>query len=124
MNAPQTALTLAQYHQVQTADLNPHHTLYAGRIFQWGLDAAYTLAQQQTTQQMVAVGVKDFKYLRPVKLQENVCVTAQIIKFGTTSVTVNIHLTANNNAIASGTITFVNTDQHGAKTPHHLKMTC
>jgi acyl-CoA hydrolase len=122
MNTPLTTLTLAQHHQVQTADLNPHHTLYAGRIFQWGLDAAYTLAQQQTTQQMVAVGVQDFQYHRPVKLDEEVEVTAQIIKLGTTSVTVKTTLMVKQTVVAAGVITFVNTDHQGAKSPHHLKM--
>jgi len=118
-----TPLTLVQNHQVQTSDLNPHHTLYAGKTFLWALEAAYTLAQSQTKDQMVAVGINEFKYLQAVKLGQKVEAHAQVIKFGKTSVTIEVTLLLPDNVKAAmGLITFVNTDPNGQKIEHHRSL--
>ena len=105
------------------ADTNPNGDIFGGWVISQ-MDVAGGITAAWRAQGRVAtVGVEAMSFLKPVKVGDVVCVYTDIVREGTTSMTIKIelwvlrHSTLKNEKVTEGLFTFVAIDDNGNKRP-------
>jgi len=106
------------------ADTNPAGDIFGGWLM-GQMDIAAGIAATQFAQGRIAtVAVDGFTFHKPVKVGDVVCCYTDILKVGTTSLTIRVEAWAlryrqpgRRNKVTEGTFTFVALDQDGNKRP-------
>src|SRR5512133_1997981 len=100
--------TVITHHLVKSEDLNHHGTLYAGRSAEWFVEAGFIAAARiKQPQNIVCLKIHGMTFSRPVKCGEIVTFNSKVIYAGTTSLVAFVDVTANNEQVVRGFITFI-----------------
>ncbi len=105
-------------------DLNPHGTLFGGRVLEWIDEEAFIFASCQLgSTSLVTKLMTTVDFVSSAHLGDIVEIGCEVLRFGTTSVAVNCQV----RSMATGTlitdvgeIVFVNVGQDGRPTPHGI----
>ena len=123
---PQGSLLLRT--MAMPADTNANGDIFGGWIMsQMDLGGAI-LAKEVAKGRTVTVAVDGMKFLRPVKIGDVVCCYGQVVRIGTTSITLSLEvwvkpvLSETENAdtrfkVTEANFTFVAVNEHGKKRP-------
>ncbi len=116
---------IAKY-QIRPEHLNHHHTLYAGQIADWLIEAAYVEAVTlwKRTDHIVMAGANHIQMLRPMRLGDVMVLKAGVARLGRTSIVLNVEGTEllSGERCAYGEFVFVTIDDEGHKAPHGLTL--
>jgi len=116
--------TYTTHHLVKSEDLNHHGTLYAGRNAEWFVESGFiATAGLIAPERIVCRNIHGIPFTRPVNLGEIVCFTSKVVLTGTSSLIAHVSMSASDEEISSGFITFVNVDHQGSSQPHGIEMT-
>jgi acyl-CoA thioesterase YciA len=110
------------------ADTNPAGDIFGGWIMSQMDIAGGILAREFTCMRVVTVGVDSITFIKPVHVGDAVCCYGEILKVGTTSVTINLevwvrqalsdpHRKASNEKVTRAAFTYVAVDDLGRKQP-------
>lgn len=112
-------------HYVQMEHMNHHGSLYAGVLTDWMTESAFLGISKAIGRKdnIVMCAVQDFKFINPVKLGTIIEFMYEIIKTGSSSITVMVEAldmfdTSLKYAVCQ--VTFVNTGEDGKSLPHGL----
>lgn len=109
---------------VKGEDLNHHGTLYAGRTSEWFVEAGFVAAANLTRpENIVCLQIHNMMFSRPVHKGDVVCLESCIVYTGKTSLVANIRMSARDEEVLNGFISFVHVDQDGKPLAHGLKVT-
>lgn len=105
------------------ADTNFNGDIFGGwLVSQMDLGAA-TLAQQRSRSRIATVSIQNLTFIRPVQVGNVVCVYADLIKVGNTSMTIQLETWIHSDhflkheKVAEGTFVFVALDEQGKPQP-------
>ena len=106
------------------ADANPHGDIFGGWIMAQVDLAGGTVASRRARGRTVTVAVNSFVFKQPVFIGDLLTFYADIVRVGTTSVTVNIEVYAQRNPedievvkVTEATLTYVATDMNRRPRP-------
>lgn len=110
---------------VTPRDLNPHGTLFGGRVLQWIDEEAFIYASCQIdTTSLVTKLMSAVDFVSSARLGDIVEIGCEVLGIGTTSITVTCQVRNKE----TGTpiteverIVFVNVDENGRPAPHGVK---
>lgn len=74
------------------ADTNPHGDIFGGWIMSQMDIAGGILARENTCSRIVTVAVESITFIKPVNVGDVVCCYGEVVKIGTTSITVNLEV--------------------------------
>lgn len=111
---------------VKSEDLNHHGTLFAGRVSEWFVEAAFIAAASLygNPQNIVCVKLHGLKFAAPVKRGDIIVLETHVVHTGTTSLTSYgcIHKDGEERILVEGFATFVCVDEEGRKMPHNIAL--
>lgn len=111
--------TFYTHHLVKSEELNHHGTLYAGRSAEWFVEAGFIAAAALVKpENIVCLQIHGMVFKRPVKLGEVVCYESKIILTGKSSMVAYVRVTAQDELMLDGFLTFINVDADGHSQPH------
>lgn len=111
--------TFYTHHLVKSEELNHHGTLYAGRSAEWFVEAGFIAAAALVRpENIVCLQIHGMVFKRPVKLGEVVCYESKIILTGKSSMVAYVRVTAQDELMLDGFLTFINVDADGHSQPH------
>ncbi|MBI2318008.1 MAG: acyl-CoA thioesterase, partial [Betaproteobacteria bacterium] len=106
------------------ADANPHGDIFGGWIMAQVDLAGGTVASRRARGRTATVAVNSFVFKQPVFIGDLLTFYADIVRVGTTSITVNIEVYAQRNPedvevvkVTEATLTYVATDQNRRPRP-------
>ena len=105
------------------ADTNFNGDIFGGWLVSQMDLGASTLAQQCSQSRVVTVAINNLNFIRPVQVGNVVCVYADLIKIGKTSMTINLETWThsdhflNHEKVAQGTFIFVAINEQGKPQP-------
>ena len=114
---------------VKPEDLNPGDRLFGGRVLAWADEAAATYAMcQMRSQTLVTKKISEVIFDNPAFNGDVLDFYCHILKIGTTSLTVKcvclrkeiFHDAYLQDTILQCDFVFVNVDERGKPTPHHM----
>ena len=74
------------------ADTNPDGDIFGGWIMAQMDIAGGILAREKTCSRIVTVAVESITFIKPVKVGDVVCCYGEVVKIGTTSITINLEV--------------------------------
>ncbi len=74
------------------ADTNPHGDIFGGWIMSQMDIAGGILAREVTGSRVVTVAVDSIDFIKPVHVGDVVCCTGEVVKIGTTSITIDLEV--------------------------------
>ena len=106
------------------ADVNPSGDIFGGWIMSHVDIAGGILAQVHSRGRVVTVAVNSFTFKNPVSVGDLVSFFAEIVRVGTTSITVNVEVYTQRNPeefltlkVTEATLTYVAVDEKGRPRP-------
>jgi len=109
---------------VMTKDIGIHGNLFGGTLMSWIDEAAAAYATEYCyTPNMVTVHVGELIFKKPLKAGQHLRIYGEVVKLGSSSVTMNIEArkynvySGNETIVCTTTITFVRIDDDGTPTP-------
>lgn len=109
---------------VKPQDLNPNGTLFGGAVLSWiDEEAAIYVLCQLGKGKIVTKYMSEINFVSSAKLGDVIEIGMETVKFGTTSITVKSEVRTkfkHDTIITIDRIVFVNIDEHGSPTPHHV----
>ena len=106
------------------ADVNPSGDIFGGWIMSHVDIAGGILAQVRSRGRVVTVAVNSFTFKNPVSVGDLVSFFAEIVRVGTTSITVNVEVYTQRNPeevltlkVTEATLTYVAVDEKGRPRP-------
>jgi acyl-CoA thioesterase YciA len=110
------------------ADTNPNGDIFGGWIMSQMDIAGSTLAKETAQGRVVTVAVDSIKFIKPVKVGDVVCCYGELVRIGTTSITVRLEIWVNpilrgnpgeagRFKVTEATFTYVAVDVDGNKRP-------
>ena len=109
---------------VKSEDLNGAGSLFGGKALAWiDEEAAIYAFCQLGAKNLVTKAMSTIDFKAPAKLGDIVEIGCDVVKIGTTSITVSCSMrnkTTQQEIIAVSEITFVNLDENGKPTPHGI----
>lgn len=113
--------TFYTHHLVKSEELNHHGTLYAGRSAEWFVEAGFIAAAALVKpENIVCLQIHGMVFKRPVKLGEVVCYESKVILTGKSSMVAYVRVTAQDELMLDGFLTFINVDANGHSQPHGI----
>ncbi len=113
--------TFYTHHLVKSEELNHHGTLYAGRSAEWFVEAGFIAAAALVKpESIVCLQIHGMVFKRPVKLGEVVCYESKVILTGKSSMVAYVRVTAQDELMLDGFLTFINVDADGHSQPHGI----
>lgn len=109
---------------VKPSDLNPHGTLFGGRVLEWiDEEAAIFAACQIGTAQLVTKLMTEVNFVSSARSGDIIEIGCEVLAFGRTSITV--HCVVRNKETGQtitevDKIVFVRVDDQGRPTPHAM----
>ena len=107
---------------IKPSDLNPRGTLFGGQVLKWiDEEAAIFCVCQLGTSRIVTKLMSEINFVETAKLGEIVEIGCDVVKFGTTSITINCDVrnkTTKQSIVKIDKIIFVVVDENGKPTPH------
>jgi len=117
-------MELITSHPIKKSDLGFHGNLFGGQLLKWLDSAAAGYAMQVCdTPRMVTVKIDECFFKKPAKEGQLIKIYAEVVKFGTTSVTMYLEARVHNvysgqqSSILSTNIVFVRIDENGDPIP-------
>lgn len=105
-------------------DANPHGHVFGGWIMSQTDIAGAVVATQRARGRVSTVAVNSMTFLAPIQVGERVLFYAEVVRVGTTSITVKIEVFTEHNALSptttrvcEATFTYVAMDEHGQTRP-------
>lgn len=74
------------------ADTNPHGDIFGGWIMSQMDIAGGIMARENTCSRVVTVAVETITFIKPVHVGDIVCCYGEVVKIGTTSITINLEV--------------------------------
>ena len=74
------------------ADTNPHGDIFGGWIMSQMDIAGGILARENTCSRIVTVAVDSITFIKPVNVGDVVCCYGEVVKMGTTSITIELEV--------------------------------
>jgi acyl-CoA thioesterase YciA len=74
------------------ADTNPHGDIFGGWIMSQMDIAGGIMAREKTCSRMVTVAVDSISFIKPVQVGDVVCCYGEVVKIGTTSITIELEV--------------------------------
>lgn len=112
---------------VTPRDLNPHGTLFGGRVLQWIDEEAFIYAScQLNTTSLVTKLMSAVDFVSSGRVGDIVEIGCEVLEIGTTSITVSCQVrNKETGAVITEVerIVFVNVDKSGRPTPHGVSGT-
>ena len=110
---------------VKPENMNHHGSLYANTMTDWLMRSAFFGVIEVLGRQdhVVMAGVNDLKFIRPVALGTILEIRYELVKVGTSSLTIAVEAQDKFNSekkYATCQVTFVNTDENGRSSPHGI----
>lgn len=109
---------------VKTEDLNPRGILFGGRLLQWiDEEAGIFVFCQLGTRNVVTVHMSEINFVAPAYAGDVIEFGSDIVKFGTTSITLKMLVRNKRDKktiITIDEITFVSLDEFGDPVPHGI----
>jgi len=109
---------------VMSRDIGIHGNLFGGTLMEWIDEAGAAFATEYCyTPNMVTVRVGEFIFRRPVKAGHHLRIYGEVVKLGTTSITLSIEArkyslySAEESVVCTTSITFVRIDDDGTPVP-------
>ncbi len=110
------------------ADTNPQGDIFGGWIMSQMDIAGGILAREVSCTRVVTVGVDTIAFIKPVHVGDVVCCHGEVIKIGTTSVTINLEVwvrpgieystdSITELLVTKAAFTYVSVDEKGKKQP-------
>jgi acyl-CoA hydrolase len=113
---------------VMPQDLNPHGTLFGGKILAEMDKTAALCSQFYSNLNTVTVHISEVNFKKPIRLHDAYVVEAEVIKAGNTSITVSVKVYVRRpsdwmmpDLATEATFVFVTIDEEGHKKFHGLK---
>jgi len=110
---------------IKSEDLNPRGTLFGGQLLKWIDEEAAIFAYcQLETQNVVTKFISAIDFIAPAKAGDVVEIGTSPISIGTSSLTFACEVrnkTTKQVILKIEKIVFVNIDENGKPTPHHIK---
>jgi len=78
--------------QAMPADTNPDGDIFGGWIMSQMDIAGGILAREITCSRVVTVAVESISFIKPVHVGDVVCCYGEVVKIGTTSITINLEV--------------------------------
>ena len=107
---------------IKPSDLNPRGTLFGGQVLKWiDEEAAIFCVCQLGTSRIVTKLMSEINFVETAKLGEIVEIGCDVVKFGTTSITINCDVrnkTTKQSIVKIDKIVFVVVDENGKPIPH------
>ena len=107
---------------IKPSDLNAKGTLFGGQILKWiDEEAAIFCVCQLGTSKIVTKLMSEINFVKTGKLGDIVEIGCDVVKFGTTSITINCDVrnkTTKHSIVKIDKIVFVVVDENGKPTPH------
>ena len=107
---------------IKPSDLNAKCTLFGGQILKWiDEEAAIFCVCQLGTSKIVTKLMSEINFVETGKLGDIVEIGCDVVKFGTTSITINCDVrnkTTKHSIVKIDKIVFVVVDENGKPTPH------
>ena len=104
------------------ADTNPSGDIFGGwLVSQMDLAGAY-VAKDHVNERLVTVAIDKLEFINPVHVGDFICCYTDIIKLGTTSITINVESWAigtdkQRRIVTEGQFIYVSVDKDGRPTP-------
>lgn len=89
-NQPKGSLILRTL--AMPADTNPDGDIFGGWIMSQMDIAGGILARERTCSRVVTVAVESITFIKPVQVGDVVCCYGEVVKIGTTSITINLEV--------------------------------
>lgn len=109
---------------VKSEDLNGAGNLFGGKALAWiDEESAIFAFCQLGTKNIVTKAMSTIDFKAPAKLGDIIEIGCEVVRFGTTSITVSCSMrnkTTQQEIITVDEITFVNIDDAGKPTPHGI----
>jgi acyl-CoA hydrolase len=107
------------YHLVKSEDLNHHGTLFAGRTAEWFVESGFIAAASLTKpENIVCLKIHGMTFTAPVMPGSLAKFDSKVVLTGKTRIVVFIQLSAGENPVVRGFITFINVDKNTVPLPH------
>ncbi len=107
---------------VSPPDLNPGNTLFGGKLLEWiDEEASIFVMCQLDSKTIVTKYMSEINFVRPAFQGDIIEIGTEVVKFGTTSITVRCEVRKKMSKeliISIDEIVFVNLDKNGKPTPH------
>jgi len=107
---------------IKPSDLNARGTLFGGQVLKWiDEEAAIFCVCQLGTSRIVTKLMSEINFVETAKLGEIVEIGCDVVKFGTTSITINCDVrnkTTKQSIVKIDKIVFVVVDENGKPIPH------
>ncbi len=105
-------------------DTNPHGTIFGGIILSYIDQAGAIEAHLHGASRVVTVAMEKVEFHQPVYVGDVVSFYGELVRVGTTSITVRVRVEAqrlqdesSSRRVTDAVITYVNVDEHGRPTP-------
>lgn len=100
-------MRLISTHVVKTLDLGVHGNLFGGRMLAWADEAGATFASEEArSTSMVTLRFGSVEFRKPVKLGRIVKMYGEVMKVGTTSITILLEARSFNTFTGQETVVF------------------
>ena len=117
------------------ADTNPHGDIFGGWIMSQMDIAGGILARESTCSRIVTVAVESITFIKPVNVGDVVCCYGEVVKIGTTSITIDLEVwvkptldkpaTENiKSQVTKAAFTYVSVDKNGKKLVINRNCSC
>lgn len=107
---------------VKGEDLNGAGNFFGGRAMEWiDEEAAIFAFCQLQVSNLVTKAISSIDFKAPAKLGDIIEIGCEVVKFGTTSITIKVSMrnkTTQQEIVTVDAITFVNVDASGKPAPH------
>lgn len=108
------------------ADTNPHGDIFGGWIMSQMDIAGGILAREKTCSRIVTVAVESITFIKPVNVGDVVCCYGEVVKIGTTSITIDLEVWVKptldrpggenmKSQVTKAAFTYVSVDRNGKK---------
>ena len=117
------------------ADTNPHGDIFGGWIMSQMDIAGGILARENTCSRIVTVAVESITFIKPVNVGDVVCCYGEVVKIGTTSITIDLEVWVKptidrpgsenlKSQVTRAAFTYVSVDRNGKKQVINRKCSC
>ena len=132
-NSPKGNLVLRTL--AMPADTNPHGDIFGGWIMSQMDIAGGILARENTCSRIVTVAVESITFIKPVNVGDVVCCYGEVVKIGTTSITIDLEVWVKptidrpgsenlKSQVTRAAFTYVSVDRNGKKQVINRKCSC